>query len=581
VNTHLIRTPLRALLAGLVLVASAVVLALVGGVLGVPEPWPVLLVAGAGLLVGVPRIQHGLALVVGATIGLGTAWLDLAHLPDATVGVAVAVGTAVLLITVVTLASRGWLRFGLQLVGWAVMTALAGPLVAAEAPSTTGAGPLLRTYVTVLIAAGLGLLVAQVAQLLATAGTARRSSRSRRGVRGAGVVGLVLATGLAAAPPVAQADSDPFVQHQQLIVLQHSADGTPRSGTVLTRVGTSGAGQVRLELRDQAVAGLRNLDGFGTPEVRGDRITIDLADGSSLRTVADLARPLPVAISVAYVLDGEPIPPAALVGRSGSLEVTYTLENRTVEPREIRYSDAGGRTRTVTRDVAVPFAGLLSVALDDRFDLVRADRGRVSLDRGGSPQLWADLVLFAPVGAPVQTVTWTAEVRDAIVPAVHVELVPVGVGDLAARDAEAARSDAFLGVLRDLAVAGELLRTRLRTLEPDSDAGLAELFETLAVAAAGVGETRALLTAHEQRRIDGDGLVHGLLVAGPELPRGTRVDTGAVYVLAVQGLADDGGPSLPLRSGLALGLLGVVGLLGRAVGTLTEGRPEGRAAHRE
>jgi hypothetical protein len=461
------------------------------------------------------------------------------------------------------------------------MTALAGPLVAAEAPSTTGAGPLLRTYVTVLIAAGLGLLVAQVAQLLATAGTARRSSRSRRGVRGAGVVGLVLATGLAAAPPVAQADSDPFVQHQQLIVLQHSADGTPRSGTVLTRVGTSGAGQVRLELRDQAVAGLRNLDGFGTPEVRGDRVTIDLADGSSLRTVADLARPLPVAISVAYVLDGEPIPPAALVGRSGSLEVTYTLENRTVEPREIRYSDAGGRTRTVTRDVAVPFAGLLSVALDDRFDLVRADRGRVSLDRGGSPQLWADLALFAPVGAPVQTVTWTAEVRDAIVPAVHVELVPVGVGDLAARDAEAARSDAFLGVLRDLAVAGELLRTRLRTLEPDSDAGLAELFETLAVAAAGVGETRALLTAHEQRRIDGDGLVHGLLVAGPELPRGTRVDTGAVYVLAVQGLADDGGPSLPLRSGLALGLLGVVGLLGRAVGTLTEGRPEGRAAHRE
>jgi hypothetical protein len=85
-KTHLIR--LR-VLAGLLVAISIGVLALTGGAFGVVEPWPVLLVVGAGLLVGVPRLRHALALVTGITIGAVTVWTSGSLLPDAAVGRAV------------------------------------------------------------------------------------------------------------------------------------------------------------------------------------------------------------------------------------------------------------------------------------------------------------------------------------------------------------------------------------------------------------------------------------------------------------------------------------------------------------
>jgi len=587
VNVPILSSPLRTLLAGTVMAATAIVLAIVGDAIGVPQPWPVLLAAGAGLLVGVPRFQHGLALAVGATIGLITMWLGIAVLPDATLGTALATGIAVLFVTVVTLATHGWLRFGLQLVGWAMMTALSAPLVAPGAPAVVGAGPLLRVYVTVLVASGFGLLVAQVAQLLATGVSARRGES---GPRAASVVpavalGLALAT-LAASPGAALADdgTGPVVQHQQLIVRTHSPDGTPGRGVVVTRVGAVGVGDLSIELRDQAVGGLRGLSGLGAPAVRGSRVTYEVVEGASVRTVAELDRVLPVSIEVTYRLDGEPIAPAALVGRSGRLEVTYTVVNRTAEARELRFFDAKGRARTVTRDVAVPFAGTLSVSLDERFNVVRSNGVRVVADRVGRQDLQADIVLFGPTGSPIRTIAWSADVRDAAVPTVQVRIAPVPAGTLAG-GTDAERVDGFASVLRQIADAGGLLRTGLSALGAGAGSGsgpgagdgavitqssaiLDGLLQTTTAASADVNEARALVVAQEQRRRDGEGALYGLLAAGTAVPPGAGVDAGVVYVLEVAGIANDGGPALPLRFGLAIVLLGAVGLLGRAVGAL-------------
>jgi hypothetical protein len=583
VNVPILSTPLRTLLAGTVMAASAVVLALAGDAIGVPQPWPVLLAAGAGLLVGVPRFQHGLALAVGATIGLITTWLGVAVLPESTTGVAVATGTAVLIVTVVTLVSHGRLRFGLQLVGWGLMTALSAPLVAPGAPAVVGVGPLLRVHVTVLVASGFGLLVAQVAQLLATGVSARRGAP---GPRAAAVVPTVVLgvalCALATAPGTAAADDAPVVQHQQLIVRTHTPDGTPGRGVVVTRIGAIGTGDLSIELRDQAVTGLRGLSGLGASTVRGSRVIYELVEGTSVRTVADLDRVPPVSIRVVYRLDGEPIPAAALVGRSGRLDVTYTVENRTAEVRELRYFDAKGRARTVTRDVAVPFAGTLTVMLDDRFNVVRSDGVSVVADRVGRQDLHAELVLFGPVGAPVRTVTWSADVRDAMVPAVQVRVVPVAVGARAGA-ADAVQAEAFASGLRDLADAGGLLRTGLTALGVGADAAdgaaatvlaqsgavLDGLLEAVSAASVEVNEARALLAVQDERRRSGEGEVYGLLSAGTAVPPGVRVDAGVVYVLEVRGIPNDGGPAVPLRFGLALVLLAAVGLLGRAVGALT------------
>ena len=592
-STHLLRSPLRTLLAGTMLAASAIVLSFVGSALGVPEPWPVLLIVGASLLLGVPRARHAVALAVGATIGLFTEWLGIVVLPDTDLGVAMATAIAVLTVTVVTAVTSGQVRFGLQLVGWAVMTASSGSGAGTTMPLGgvgRSVGSLLSTYVTVLIAAGLGLLVAQVAQLLAMGVRERRVG----GPLPAVVLGAGLAAGLLVAAPVAaQADtpSGPVVQHQQLVVGVHAPDGTPTRGLVVSRVGTSGAGEVRVELRDQAIGGLRHLSEPGVPDRQGTTVTHRLGDGASVRTTATLARALPVAIEVAYLLDGAPIAPAALVGRSGRVEATYTVTNRTAESQELRFFDARGRARTVTRDVAVPFAGVLDVAFDDRFAVVRTVGGDVRTDVTGRQRLSAELVLFAPLGAPVQVITWTAEVQDAVIPGVGIRLAPVGpVGS----GAGTARIDDPVAVLRDLVDAGGLVRTGLRALDVEVGAGAPEggtmardlltqttailegLLDTATLASAEQNEARALVAAQEARRRAGDGLVHPLLREGPPLLPGVRVETGVAYVLEVAGIGDDGVPPLPLRFVLAIVLLVTVGLLGRTVGVLT-GADDGAA----
>jgi hypothetical protein len=246
----------------------------------------------------------------------------------------------------------------------------------------------------------------------------------------------------------------------------------------------------------------------------------------------------------------------------------------TTEARELRFFDAKGRARTVIRDVSVPLAGTLRVALDERSVGVRSDDLRIAIGRSARRELLGEIMLFGPVGSPVQTFTWSARVRGAVVPAVQVRLAPVRVGD----DGASTGADTFAGVLRDLAASGGLLRTGLEALgaEDIDPASLAQLrsvlgglLDTTAVASADVNEMRALLAAQEQRRLDGDGLVHGLLAVGAGLPAGVRVESGVVYVLDVAGTNDDGGPTLPLRFTLAIVLLAAVGLLGRAVGALT------------
>ena len=600
------RVQVRTLLAGLLVAASVAGLALTGGAIGIGEPWPVLLVVGAGLLVGVPRLRHALALVSGISIGAATAWASAVVLPDAPVGRAIAASVAVLLVTVMTLASRGKLRFGLQLVGWAAMTALVDMSSSAITTSPRPAD-LVRVEVVLLLASGVGLLIAQVAQLVGIG-----IVRGHRDVAPAILVlALVLTPLLVASTPAAADDTDArtdrrVIEHRQTVVSTHAPDGTVTGGRVVTRLSVGGNGadeDITVVLRDQAVRDLRSLStlvGPAAPVVSGTTVThvfaaarasgadgasgASGASGAAVRTVATLGRTVPIDVDVAITLDGEPVTPAAVIGRSGRLEVTYTITNRTVEPRELRHFDGSGRPRTVTRDVAVPFAGDLVVLLDDRFTAVRSDDAAVTAlaprTGGGSAvtELRAGIVLAEPFGGPVRTVTWRADVEDAVVPPVSIRLAAVRMQDMTLGAASDDRAELIARVLRDVADASGLVLTGLRALEAAgadevlsrTSAALETALAVAVAAGADINELRALVAAQDRRVDDGDGLVHGLLDAADVSATGAvSVYASAVHVLELAGLDADDAPGALVRLALALLLLVVVGLLGRAIATLT------------
>jgi putative membrane protein len=353
---------------------------------------------------------------------------------------------------------------------------------------------------------------------------------------------------------------------------------------------------VTVVLRDQAVRGLRSLTGLrgpgplrerGAPEVVGRTVTHHLSDGAVVRTVATLDREPPVGLEVTITLDGRPVTASQVVGRSGRLEVTYTLVNRTAEARELRYFDGAGRPRTTVRDLAVPMVGELVVGLDDRFRAVRAD-GATFVDG----TLRAELVLAEPVGAPVATVSWSADVRDGAVPPVHVRLAPVALTDTARGGVDVERLRRSTAALREVSDTAGLALTGVQALgslsnrtadRADDDlamrtaAILGGLLDGVATAGAELGELRALVERQDERARAGEGAVHGLLAdgdvrrtavdgAGNARP---RVSTAAVYVLDIAGTDGGGLPGTLPRLLLALVLLAAAGSLGRSIARLT------------
>lgn len=573
------------LLGGLVVAVSTAALALVGGALGLDTLWPVVLGAGVGLLLGVPRPQHVVALVAGGGVAaLGTA-AELLLLPDAPFSKALAVAVALVVLTVISALGRGRVSLAVLLIGWAVMTALLAPRLAVDVTRLGGATAI--AVAESLLGLGLGLLSAQVAALVGR----RVRERATDGPRDTTLVLLALVAPLAAiavaisllgaAPAAATAADDGSggiegevtrVQHRQVVILRAAPNGTVASGRIMNQLVVTGAGTARITLEDQAVRRLRSLDAPRGTSVQGTSVVHDVdlrRGGVTVRTVADLERRPPFRLEVRYQLDGVEVTAGQVVGASGRLTVTHTLVNLTAEPREVRSYDGQGRERSVVRDVAVPFVGTISVPLDTRFSNIDAPAAAaIVVDAGGLTSVEGEWALFEPVGASTQQFIWSADVVDAIVPASMIRLMPLVVGGTPSGDAQLARLTSSTTTLREIAQDGALLTAALTALRPAVDpsvatgavlvAQMATLIARVGDDAAGgvtdINEQRALLIAQDERRAAGDGLVHPLL---------DGADASAMFVIEVAGRGLDVGPTLPLRLALGALVMGIVALLGR------------------
>jgi hypothetical protein len=162
----------RTILAGVLLAALVLALALGGSVLSLPTIWPVLLVA-AGILVpgGQPFARLG-AFAVGATAGWVGFALRVTVFPDIALTVGLALSIAVLLVTGVSLATAGRLPLWAGLAGIAAFSGLYEAAYLADPTAFLTESAV--AFTTLLLASAIGA----AAGLVATTGAERAATAS-------------------------------------------------------------------------------------------------------------------------------------------------------------------------------------------------------------------------------------------------------------------------------------------------------------------------------------------------------------------------------------------------------------------
>ncbi len=201
-----------------------------------------------------------------------------------------------------------------------------------------------------------------------------------------GVGGVAYAMGAAAADPApsdaAPADSgaktagssyDPEAERnakdETVYVLAH-ADGSVQKIIVSDWVKNT---QGDSTLNDvSTLTDIENVKGSETFTLGGGNACVWDAKGNDIYYQGNIDKELPVSVTVSYTLDGQPITPANLAGKSGKVTIRFDYANKQYE-----LVDIGGKQEKIY----VPFAMLTGLLLDnDVFTNVSVSNGKIIND---------------------------------------------------------------------------------------------------------------------------------------------------------------------------------------------------------
>ncbi|MBO3089758.1 hypothetical protein [Cellulomonas dongxiuzhuiae] len=250
-----------------------------------------------------------------------------------------------------------------------------------------------------------------------------------RRVAGAGL-GLPLAL-LVAAPPatagaLTAAAGDVVVTNTETVQARLDADGRLQVARVYDQLAFSGQGSSTFS-NPVSTQGLRNLDGFGGSTLRDGAMeaTVEVDGKKRLRTVSDFTGELPVSIAVDYLLDGKKVSAGGVVGRSGTLEVRYTVTNLTTRQDQVTYDDGTGKQATATAETVIPFVGQLTTTLPPSFTAVTSQEANMAGDGRGGTKMSYTMTLFPPIGSPTAEFGYTAQITGGRIPPANVSVLPV------------------------------------------------------------------------------------------------------------------------------------------------------------
>ena len=333
------------------------------------------------------------------------------------------------------------------------------------------------------------------------------------------VIGTGAASADAATAPGVQVSNSESVQ------VYVDADGNLGMQHVYEQLVLTGHGKADV-VNPIDTSGLRNLDGFSGVKVKGGDQVVDTdVDGEkALRTVSDYKGKLPVKLSISYKLDGKTVKASDLVGKSGHLEVTYTVANTSGVPTQLTFDDGKGGTVTKTVDVPIPLVGSLSTVAPPSFRNVTSKQASMGGDGHGGTQMQFTLTLLPPVGPATSTFGYSADIKDGVVPRAELDMLPVD--PLASPTFSSAASSYKGGADTGVQLTGGALQM---------DAGLGQLRSGASDLVAG------LIKLHDGAGQLSDGLTKTAVPGANKLADGTsQLDAGGKQLKDGAGQLNDG-----------------------------------------
>ncbi len=235
---------------------------------------------------------------------------------------------------------------------------------------------------------------------------------------------LTMAAPVAATVPASSGSVE--VSNTETVQAFLDATGKVTTARIYDQVAMQGKGTV--ELRNPvSMEGLRNLDSFGGFETKDGAIvgTYTVDGQKRLRAVSDYTKKLPLSVSVSYLLDGKEVKPGDVVGKSGLLQVQYTVKNLTGEKQVVKVPGVEGTGAEVSESVVIPMVGSLTTTLPSNFTDVSSNEANMAGDGRGGTKMSYTMTLFGPIGQPEATFGYTAKITDGVVPRASISVLPV------------------------------------------------------------------------------------------------------------------------------------------------------------